>query len=78
MTVLWSIISQLSYLITFAAGTVAAISIWSQKPLDRITFVMGTVLVVPAVLGMYIDELFFITNLWYIGWFGCNCLLLWQ
>ncbi len=72
------IIRNLSYLPPLAAAALAAMALWSKKPLDRVMTVIGTVFTLLAVPGLYVSTLYPLTFLWYLLWFSCAALLLWR
>ncbi|MCP4153205.1 MAG: hypothetical protein GY757_36075 [bacterium] len=76
--ILWNIIRNLSYLPPLAAAALAAMALWSKKPLDRVMTVIGTVFTLLAVPGLYVSTLYPLTFLWYLLWFSCAALLLWR
>ncbi len=74
----WKIIRQLSYLIPYAAATLAAVGLWSRKPLDRVLTGVGTVFVAIAVVGLYVPAFSMLAYVWWLTWFICAGLLLWR
>ena len=74
----WKIVRQLSYLIPYAAAVVAAVGLWSRKPLDRVMTGVGTVFVAVAVVGLYVPALSMLAYLWWLTWFICAGVLLWR
>jgi hypothetical protein len=74
----WMVIRQLSYLVTFAASAIAAMGLWSPKPLDRVMSGIGTLLALIALAGLFIPALSLLPNIWWMVWFGCGSLLLWR
>ncbi|MCP4542173.1 MAG: hypothetical protein GY832_34050 [Chloroflexi bacterium] len=74
----WRVVRQLSYLIPYAAATVAAVGLWSQKSLDRVVTGVGTVLVAVAIMGAYVSALSLVAYLWWLVWFICISALLWR
>jgi hypothetical protein len=74
----WRVIRQLSYLIPYAAATVVAVGLWSQKPLERMVTGVGTVLVAIAIVGVYVPALSLVAYLWWLVWFVCISVLLWR
>lgn len=74
----WVIVSQLSYILTFAAAAVVGVALWNEMTLNRIMCLTGTVFSCAAVLGMYIPGLYLLSFGWYLAWFGCASFLLWR
>ena len=74
----WQAIQHLSFWLPYAAAAVAALSLWSRKPLDRVVAVTGTLLVVLAAPGLYVPSLSLLASLWFLIWFACSSLLLWR
>ncbi len=74
----WRVVRQLSYLIPYAAAVMAAVGLWSRKPLDRVMTGVGTALVAVAIVGLYVPALSLVAYLWWLLWFICISLLLWR
>lgn len=74
----WTVVSQLSYLLTYAAVVMAALSLWSKRPLDRVLCVIGGPLTVFAVVGLYVPDWYTLAFLWYLAFFLCVGILLWR
>jgi len=74
----WQAIQHLSFWLPYAAAAVAALGLWSRKPLDRVVAVAGTLLVVLAAPGLYVPSLSLLASLWFLIWFACSSLLLWR
>ncbi|MCK4489975.1 MAG: hypothetical protein KAU23_06925 [Anaerolineales bacterium] len=51
---------------------------WSAKALDKIAAIIGLVFVVVASIGLHSPGLSMLPNLWFLFWFACSGLLLWQ
>ena len=74
----WKGIRYLSYVVTFAAAVVASMGLWSQKPLDRVMCVIGTVCVAVAVAGLFAPVLSLLPDVWWLVWFAGSSILLWK
>lgn len=76
--VVWTIVSQFSYLLTYTAAAMAALGLWGKKPLDRVLGVIGGPLIVFAVVGLYVPDWYAMTFLWFFCFFLCAGILLWR
>lgn len=76
--VAWNIIRKLSYLLPFSGAAMAAMGLWSNKFLDRMMSLIGTIYTVIAVSGLYINALYPLTYLWFLFWFIGSAFLLWR
>jgi hypothetical protein len=74
----WKAIRYASYVVTFAAAVVASMGLWSRKPLDRTMCAIGTAGVAVATTGLFVPAFSLLPNVWWLVWFGCGSLLLWQ
>lgn len=76
--IVWMIVSQFSYLLTYTAAVMAALGLWSKKPLDRILGIVGGPLTVFAVVGLYVPAWYTLAFLWFFAFFLCAGILLWR
>jgi hypothetical protein len=76
--VVWTVVSQLSYLLTYAAAVMTALGLWNKKPLNRVLGVIGGPLVVFAVVGLYVPDWYTLAFLWFFCFFLCAGILLWR
>ncbi len=76
--VVWMIVSQFSYLLTYTAAVLAALGLWSKQPLDRVLGVIGGPLTVLAVVGLYVPDWYALAFLWFFAFFLCTGILLWR
>jgi hypothetical protein len=76
--VVWTIVSQFSYLLTYTAAVMAALGLWGKKPLDRVLGVIGGPLIVFAVVGLYVPDWYVLAFLWFLAFFLCAGILLWR
>lgn len=74
----WKAVQHLSYWLPFIGAVLAACGLWSAKTLDKVTAIVGTLLVVVAAIGLYLPGLSLLANLWFMCWFACVGLLLWR
>jgi hypothetical protein len=74
----WRVVNHLSYLIPYAASMVVAMGLWSRRPLDRVMCIIGTAGAVLATTGLYLPAMSLIADAWWLAWFACGSLLLWQ
>jgi hypothetical protein len=75
---IWMVVSQSGYLLTYAATVMAALGLWSKKPLDRVLSVIGGPLIVFAVVGLYVPDWYTLAFLWFFAFFLCASILLWR
>jgi hypothetical protein len=76
--IVWMTVSQLSYLLTYAAAVMTALGLWSKQPLNRVLGVIGGPLTVLAVVGLYVSDWYALAFLWYLAFFLCAGILLWR
>jgi hypothetical protein len=76
--IVWTIISQLSYLLTYTAAVMTALGLWSKQLLDRVLGVIGGPLIVLAVVGLYVPDWYTLAFLWFFVFFLCAGILLWR
>lgn len=68
----------MSYWLPFIGAVCAAFGLWSAKTLGKIAAIIGSVLVIVAIVGLYWPGLSLLPNLWFLFWIACSGLLLWQ
>jgi hypothetical protein len=76
--IVWTTVSQLSYLLTYTAAVMTALGLWSKQPLDRVLGVIGGPLTVLAVVGLYVPDWYALAFLWFFAFFLCAGILLWR
>ena len=76
--VAWKAVQHLSYWLPFIGAVFAACGLWSRNGLDRLVALCGTVLIIPAAMGMYFPALFMLSNVWFFLWFLLLTILLWR
>jgi len=64
------IVSALSYLFPFTAAALAGVWLWGDRLRERILTLVGTVLMVPALFGLFVPSLYIASYLWFLLWFG--------
>jgi hypothetical protein len=64
------IVSSLSYLFPFTAAALAGVWLWGERPRERLLTLIGTVLMVPALFGLFVPSLYIASYLWFLLWFG--------
>jgi hypothetical protein len=74
----WTLIRRLSYVLPFVAGTVAALSYWSNRRSERIICLTGLALTAIAMVCLFIPALSLVPNLWWLFWFAGTGFLLWK
>ena len=74
----WKAVQHMSYWLPFIGAILAACGLWSEKSLDRITVIIGSVFVAAAAVGLYLPGLSLLSNLWFLIWFACLAWLLWR
>ncbi len=74
----WQAIRHLSYWLPFLGALFAAPSLWRGRWLEKVAACVGSVLLIPAVAGLYFPNFSLIANLWFLLWFAAIGLLLWQ
>ncbi|MBN1647334.1 MAG: hypothetical protein JW874_04810 [Spirochaetales bacterium] len=72
----WTVVTQLSFLLTFAGSFACSFMLYESKVLNRLFTAIGTILIVPAVLGLYFSRLCILSLIWYLLWYLCASLLL--
>lgn len=76
--IVWNIIREWSYLLPFSGASIAAMGLWSNKFLDRMMSLIGTIYSVIALSGLYIKVLYPLTYIWFLLWFSGSACLLWR
>jgi hypothetical protein len=76
--IFWKAVQHISYWLPFLGAVFAACGLWSKNTLDKITALCGTVLVIPAILGLYFPALAMLANAWFLIWFAVVAILLWR
>jgi len=74
----WDVVRQLSYLLTYSAGALAGLGLWVNGRWGRAMGVIGLVGVIPALAGLFYPELYALSFLWYLAWFGSGFMVLWK
>jgi len=74
----WKAVQHMSYWLPFIGAILAACGLWSEKNLDRVTVIVGSVFVAAAAIGLYLPGLSLLSNLWFLIWFACLAWLLWR
>lgn len=74
----WKAVQHMSYWLPFIGAVFAAFGLWSVRTLDKIAAIIGSVLVIVAIFGLYWPGLSLLPNLWFLLWFACSGLLLWR
>ena len=64
------IVSSLSYLFPFTAAALAGVWLWGDRVRERLVTLVGTVLMVPALFGLFVPSLYIASYLWFLLWFG--------
>jgi hypothetical protein len=72
------VVSALSYLLQFTAAALAGVWLWGERPRERLLTLAGTVLMVPAIFGLFIPALYIASYLWFLVWFGVVGFVLFQ
>lgn len=73
----WHLVRGLSYWLPFIGALLAAVGLWRGGWRERVTAIVGSVLVIPAVVGMYVPGLSLLPNLWFLLWFAACAVMLW-
>lgn len=74
----WKAIQHLSYWLPFLAAALAAPALWQGGRLEKALALTGSILLLPAVIGLYFPNLSMLPNLWFFVWFTLSALSLWQ
>ncbi|MBI9050820.1 MAG: hypothetical protein JEZ00_15475 [Anaerolineaceae bacterium] len=74
----WKAVQHLSYWLPFIGAVFAACALWSKNLLDKLTAITGTLLVIPAVMGLYLPAFAMFSNVWFLLWFAIVAVLLWR
>lgn len=74
----WKAVQHLSYWLPFLAAALAAPALWQGKWPEKAAAWVGSILLLPAIIGLYFPDLILLPNLWFLLWFGLIALSLWQ
>ncbi|MBN2006583.1 MAG: hypothetical protein JXA21_24740 [Anaerolineae bacterium] len=74
----WRTVQRFSYMILFSAAAVAAVGLWSRKPLDRAVALIGTGLLAITIVAFYNPALYIASNVWWLVWIAGAGVLLWR
>jgi hypothetical protein len=72
------VVSALSYLFPFTAAALAGVWLWGERPRERLLTLVGTVLMVPALFGLFVPALYIASYLWFLFWFAAVGVVLFQ
>lgn len=73
----WKVVQHLSYWLPFAGALLAAVPLRRFGLLGRIASLVGSILLLPAGVGLYLPILSLVPNVWFLAWFACLAGLLW-
>jgi len=76
--VAWKVVQHLSYILPMIGAVFAGCGLWGDSWWDRLASLAGTFFVSVAVVGLYLPELSFLADAWYLLWFASASILLWQ
>lgn len=74
----WYISQQASYWLAFIPAALASIILWKGDFWEKVLAFCGSVLLVPAILGMFIPALEMVSIVWYLFWFAFAAVGLWR
>lgn len=74
----WKAVQHLSYWLPFLGALFAAPALWWGQWLEKAAALVGSALLVPAVVGLYLPNLMLLPDLWFLLWFLALSLLLWR
>lgn len=74
----WKAVQHLSYWLPFLAAALAAPALWQGKWMEKAAALTASLLLLPAVVGLYFPGLILLPNLWFLLWFAFSALSLWQ
>ena len=74
----WHISQQLSYWLAFIPAILASVTLWNGDGWEKALSFCGTVLVIPAMLGMFIPAMEIVSIIWYLFWFTFAAIVLWR
>jgi len=72
------VVSSLSYLFPFTAAALAGVWLWGDRLRERLLTLIGTVLMVPALFGLFVPSLYIASYVWFLLWFGVVGFVLFQ
>jgi hypothetical protein len=74
----WKAVQHLSYWLPFLGALFAAPALWQGHWAEKAAALVGSALLVPAVIGLYFPDLILLPNLWFLLWFLALSLILWR
>ena len=74
----WKAVQHLGYRLPFLGALLAAPALWQGHRAEKAAALVGSALLIPAVIGLYFPHLMLIPNLWFLLWFLALSLLLWR
>lgn len=74
----WKAVQQMSYWLPFIGAMLISISLLSKKAINIILFIVGTAGSVLAAMGIFVPALEMFSNVWFLLWFACLAIILWQ
>jgi hypothetical protein len=74
----WHISQQASYWLAFIPAALASIILWKGDFWEKVLAFCGSVLLFPAMLGMFIPALEMVSIVWYLFWFAFAAVILWR
>lgn len=74
----WKAVQHMSYWLPYVGALFAAIGLMSSSKLDRISLLVATLLIPIAAAGLYYDQVSIVSSIWFLVWFTCVAVLLWQ
>jgi hypothetical protein len=77
-TIAWKAVQHLSYWLPFTGALLASGIVWSFGWPGRFTAITGSILLPPAVAGLYLPGLSMASNVWFLLWFLSLAALLWN
>ena len=76
--ILWKSLQQFSYWLPFIGAAIISITLLQKKAIYILLFVIGTLGSLVAGVGVYIPALNMFSNVWFLLWFACIAVVLWQ
>lgn len=74
----WKAVQHLSYWLPFLGALFATPALWQGRWAEKAAALVGSILLIPAVLGLYFPDLILLPNLWFLLWFLALAALLWR
>ncbi len=74
----WKAVQHLSYWLPFLAAALTVPALWQGKWAEKAAALTASLLLMPAVIGLYFPDLILLPNLWFLLWFAFSALALWQ